>query len=217
MIRLPLARLAAIALLASTSGCSSLYYATMESFGVEKRHIMVDRVEEARDSQEDAKEQFKTTLERFKELTGADGGEVEDVYMSLAADYERSESDADEVRGRISSIESVAEDMFEEWRDEIDQIQNPEFRSQDLRLLGETRESYEDMISAMHRAEEKMDPVLQVFKDYVLFLKHRLNAEYMATLQDTVIEVEADVGALIADMEASIAEANQFIDGMPTG
>ena len=41
------------------SSCASIYYSTMETFGVEKRDILVDRVEDARDGQEDAKEQFQ--------------------------------------------------------------------------------------------------------------------------------------------------------------
>ena len=36
-------------------GCSTVYYKTMEKFGYEKRDILVDRVEDARDSQNDAK------------------------------------------------------------------------------------------------------------------------------------------------------------------
>ena len=41
----------------STNACQKAYYSTMEKFGVHKRDIMVDRVGEARDSQEEAKEQ----------------------------------------------------------------------------------------------------------------------------------------------------------------
>jgi hypothetical protein len=33
------------------TGCSSMYYGAMEKLGVHKRDIMVDRVKEARDSQ----------------------------------------------------------------------------------------------------------------------------------------------------------------------
>ncbi|KPK35247.1 MAG: DNA repair protein, partial [Nitrospira bacterium SG8_35_1] len=48
-----------------TGGCQKAYYSTMEKFGVHKRDIMVDRVEEARDSQQEAKEQFQSALEQF--------------------------------------------------------------------------------------------------------------------------------------------------------
>ena len=41
-------------------GCSSAYYGTMEKLGYHKRDLMVNRVESARDAQEDAKEQFES-------------------------------------------------------------------------------------------------------------------------------------------------------------
>jgi hypothetical protein len=59
-----------------------------------------------------------------------------------------------------------------------------------------------------------MAPVLAAFKDTVLVLKHDLNAQAVASLQGTVVEIERDVEALIDDMEASIAEADRFVAGM---
>lgn len=210
----PTRRAAALVALLAFASCSSMYYGVMESFGVEKRHIMVDRVEEAREDQEDAKEQFKTTLERFKELTSADGGDLEDTYEELSRDYERCEADAQQVRDRIDSIRDVAEDMFDEWRDEIAEIENASYRRTSEDLLEETEARYGRMYTAMKDAEAKMEPVLQAFKDQVLFLKHNLNAQLVAQLQDTVLEIEGDVDSLIADMERSIREADEFIEGM---
>ena len=69
----------------------------------------------------------------------------------------------------------------------------------------------------MQRAESKMAPVLAAFSDQVLYLKHNLNARAIASLDDTVIELEGEIAGLIADMEASIAEANTFIDAMGAG
>jgi len=48
--------------------------------GIPKRDIMVHRVEKARDTQQDAKEQFKTTLEQFSTVTEFKGGDLEAVY-----------------------------------------------------------------------------------------------------------------------------------------
>jgi len=66
----------------------------------------------------------------------------------------------------------------------------------------------------MRRAEDKMDPVLVVFLDQVLFLKHNLNAKAIASLQDELVAVEEDVALLVKDMEESIAEAEWFISTM---
>jgi hypothetical protein len=66
----------------------------------------------------------------------------------------------------------------------------------------------------MKRAETKMEPVLSAFRDQVLFLKHHLNARAVATLQDELVTIEADVASLVAEMETSIAEADAFISDM---
>ena len=57
--------LAALLVLPLLTACSSAQYAVMEKFGIHKREILVDRVEDARDSQEEAKQQFASALEEL--------------------------------------------------------------------------------------------------------------------------------------------------------
>ena len=97
------------------AGCSSAYYKTMEGLGIEKRDILVDRVEEARDAQDDASEQFASALDQFRATVNFDGGDLEEVYDRLNAEFEKSTAEAEEVSERIDSVESVAEDLFSEW------------------------------------------------------------------------------------------------------
>ena len=208
-----LALLTGVALFASA--CDKAYYGTMKKFGLEKRHILVDRVKEARDGQEEAKEQFKTTLERFKELTAFDGGELEDTYKKLLADFETCEARANEVKAHVDAIEVVAEDLFSEWKAEADEIQTKKLRWESERMLRESRDNYQDLMEAMRKAEGKMEPPLAAFKDQVLMLKHHLNAKMVASLKGDLGKIEDDVEALIAEMEASIKEADRFVDAMP--
>ena len=70
------------------------------------------------------------------------------------------------------------------------------------------------MIAAMRRAEAKVAPVLRVLHDQVLFLKHNLNAAALSSLQGEQARVEADVAALVAEMNKAIAESQAFIDKM---
>ena len=211
-----LAPLALGAGLLAGPACRSAYYATMETFGVHKREILVDRVEKGRSEQAAAQEQFKTTLQAFQELTGFEGGDLEATYSKLNRAYERSVDRADAVRERIGSIRDVAADLFEEWRDEIDEIENPDLRSKSRDLLDETRTRYDQLIAKMAAAEATMPPVLAAFKDHVLFLKHNLNAQAIASLRDTVVEIEDDVERLLGEMQASIDEADAFIAAMST-
>ncbi len=195
-------------------GCQNLYYSTMETFGYHKRDLLVSRVEDARDAQQDAKEQFKSALEKFSEVTDFKGGKLEAKYNELNIELGKSESKAKAVKKRITDVESVAKALFDEWKSELDQYSNEKLRRASEQKLGQTRQRYSYLIGAMKRAETKIDPVLVAFRDQVLFLKHNLNAQAIASLQSELASVEADITSLIKEMEASIAEANSFIQAM---
>ncbi|MDX2499143.1 MAG: DUF2959 domain-containing protein [Deltaproteobacteria bacterium] len=195
-------------------GCSSAYYGTMEKLGYHKRDLMVSRVESARDAQEDAKEEFESALEKFSSVLQFDGGKLENKYDQLKSAYDRSNARAETVRERIDSVEDVAEALFAEWEEELGQYSKASLRRSSARKLRQTRQQYSQLISAMKRAERKMDPVLTAFHDQVLFLKHNLNAKAIASLQTELGSVEAEVNSLIKDMEASIKEADAFIGSM---
>ena len=196
------------------TGCETAYYGTMEKMGYHKRDLMVNRVESARDAQEDAKEQFESALEKFSSVLQFDGGDLEDKYDQLKSAYDRSFVRAQTVRDRIDSVEDVAADLFDEWETELSEYSSDNLRRSSARKLKQTRQQYAQLIGAMKRAERKMDPVLVAFHDQVLFLKHNLNARAIASLQTELISVEAEVNSLIKDMNASIKEADEFISAM---
>lgn len=204
----------AVLTLALLVGCSSAYYKTMESFGVEKRDILVDRVEEARDAQDSASEQFASALEQFRATVAVDGGDLEDIYDRLDAEYKGSMTEAEEVSDRIDAVENVAEDLFGEWEQELEQYSRADMRRNSARLLKDTRGRYDKLMASMRRAERSMEPVLEAFHDQVLFLKHNLNARAIGALRNELDSIERDTANLIAQMQKAIAEANAFIDAM---
>ena len=198
----------------SLLGCESAYYKTMETMGYHKRDIMVERVSEARDAQEEAKEQFESALEKFSSVLGFKGGSLQEKYDQLNAEYEKSEAKAAAVRSRIASVEDVAGDLFAEWQEELKHYTSSSLRQSSARKLRETQKKYAQLIMAMKRAEGKIDPVLSAFRDQVLYLKHNLNAQAIASLQTELTSIETDVAGLIKEMENSIKEANAFIRSM---
>jgi hypothetical protein len=193
------------------AGCSSAYYSMWEKLGYEKRDILVSRIKDANQDQEDAKKQFETTLQRFKEVTNFNGGDLEAEYNKLNSSYESCEAQANDVSKRIKSVEKVAADMFEEWQNELGQYSDPKLRQASEQKMNETKARYRKLITVMKQAEARMKPVLTAFHDQVLFLKHNLNAAAIASLQTTSAGIEADVSQLIKEMNASIAEANAFV------
>ena len=201
-------------LIFSLSACSSVYYSGLEKIGIPKREVMVHRVEKARDTQEETKEQFKSALEQFTAVTQFKGGDLEATYNKLNSEYEASVKKADEVRYRISEIEDVSEALFSEWEDEITQYSSASLKRSSQNKLNETKIQYQQLIKAMKSAESKIEPILAVFKDQVMYLKHNLNAQAIASLKTELGSIKTDVSNLIAAMEKSINEANAFIRTM---
>jgi len=192
----------------------TVYYNTMEAFGKHKRDILVERVSDARDSQTEAKEQFKSALEEFSNVLNFDGGELEARYNKLNAEYEKSEAGASTVRNRIKDVKNVATALFREWAGELQEYSNERLRRVSEQKLDQTRRRYEQLIGAMERAESKIGPVLTAFHDQVLFLKHNLNAQAIASLQQELGIIEDDIASLIEEMERSIEEADAFVRAM---
>jgi hypothetical protein len=197
-----------------TIGCSttrSLYYDTWEKFGYAKRERLVDNVKEARDAQAAAKQQFTSALEQFKSVVNFEGGDLEAMYNKLNKEYERSEDRAEAVNEKITGVKRVAGALFEEWKGEIKEMQDASLRRQSQELLDKTQDSYGEMIARMDAAAATMQPVLGSFRDRVLFIKHNLNAQAIASLKGTEAELGEEIQKLIREMERSIAEADEFI------
>ena len=193
------------------AGCQTMEYAVKEKFGIHKRDILVARVQDARQAQDAARQQFASALEEFVALTGNTGGPLGERYATLAQQLERSETRATAVRDRISEIERVARALFKEWRGELDAYNDASLRAASARQLTTTEERYNALVVVMHRAAAGMDPVLVRFRDQVLFLKHNLNAQVLAQLDSNHRQLQTEIGQLIAEMEVSIREADRFI------
>ncbi|MEM9159786.1 MAG: DUF2959 domain-containing protein [Verrucomicrobiota bacterium] len=203
-----------VGLCAGMVGCQTLYYDTMEKFGVHKREILVDRVEEAKESQEEAKEQFADAFEAFVSATEVDLGELKETYDRLNGVFKESEKRANDVRERIEGVKSVAAALFKEWEEELALYTSESLKQASEEQLQGTRRLYSKLIEVMDTAEARMQPVLGSYRDQVLFLKHNLNAQAIAALNETSLEIKDEVEALIREMEASIEEANAFVEAL---
>ena len=207
-------RLLILPLFLMLTACSTMYLEALEKVGIPKRDVMVSRVEKARDTQEETKEQFKSALEQFTAATNFDGGDLEATYQKLNDAYEASVAKAEEVRSRIADIESVSEALFTEWKQEITQYSSAALKQNSQKKLSTTQTHYRQLIKSMKQAEAKIEPILTVFNDQVMFLKHNLNARAIASLKGELSTIKSDVSALVVSMEQSINEANAFISTM---
>ena len=190
--------------LITLAGCQQAYYATMEKFGVEKREILVDRVKDARDAQVEGQQQFKDALDELSQLLKFHGGDLQTKYEELDAEYQQSVKAAELVSSRINKV------------DELGQYQNASLKAQSKQKLVTTEKQFDVLLKKMRSAENKMQPVLKIMHDNVLFLKHNLNAKAIGSIQADFSGLQQDVSSLISEMNKAIADSNKFIAQMQT-
>ena len=201
----------------SLTACETVVYDALEKVGYNKRDILIDRIDAAQASQTEGQEQFKSALEQFKSVINFDGGDLEVTYDQLNDEYEASVDAADEIHERIDSVKNVADALFDEWQEELEQYSNASLRRDSERQLKDTRRRYSKVLGAMRRAEKAIDPVLASLKDNTLYLKHNLNARAIASLKNELGTVDNDVNALLTAMQQAINESNAFIDELRGG
>lgn len=193
------------------SACSSTYYDALETLGVHKRDIFVDRIEESLEVQKEGQAQFESALEQFKATIDFDGGGLEKAYNLFNDEYEDSEDAAKAISAHIASVENVADALFEEWSDELDLYTSASLRRASERQYMATQKKYRRLLASMQRVEDSMQPVLATMRDNVLFLKHNLNARAIDALKGELGNINRDVSTLVKNMQRSIQESEAFI------
>lgn len=194
------------------AGCTTIKYNTLEKIGIHKRDILVGNVEDTRDAQQDAQEQFQDALERFGNIVNVEDTDLKKAYNQLNNEYEDSRDAAEEVTEQIEDVEEVATDLFDEWREENKAYSDAVLRRDSESKLRDTEARYKEMLGSMKQAEASMQPVLSTLFDNVLYLKHNLNAQAVGSLRTTFNELEGDIDVLVERMNQSIARSNDFIN-----
>ena len=197
-----------------TAGCSQMYYSGMEKVGIHKRDIMVDRVEDVQESQEEAQKEFKSALEHFRTLVNIKDTSLKEAYEDFNDQYEDAKEASEEVSENIDKLEDVSLALFQEWEEEIQEYQNKKLQSQSKKKLRDTRAKYNKMMHSMRKSEKSMEPILATFHDNVLILKHSLNAQAIGALQGEFKNLKGDISTLIKQMNSSIKESDKFIKEM---
>jgi Protein of unknown function (DUF2959) len=206
----------ALVSLGLTTGCQSIYNATMENvLGYEKRELLKKSVVSLQAEQKDAQKEFKDAMTRLKELYAFNGGELESVYNRLKSSYESCESESKSVHSRIENMEDIANSMFSEWEKELQQYTNPTLAASSREQLRSTKERYTQLATTVRAAESAMQPVLAQIKDNVLYLKHNLNAAAIGSLRGEASNIQNQIEQLLSRMNASIAESESFIKSLP--
>lgn len=182
---------------------------------IDKRNKLKKSVLSLNEAQYEAVAQFKDTYEQFKKISGFQGGELEKEYKRVEESYNESLKKANAVRSRIKAVNNAAEALFDQWNEDVKQMEDEQLRRNSREQFCQCLTKFDEVRASLKLVEKSMDPVITKFKDVVLALKHRLNAQALDSLTGEVERIQSQVDRLISDMEAAIQEAEKFLTNSP--
>ena len=193
------------------SGCSTVYYNFWETFGKEKRELLQSHVTEAKEGQEEVKEQFQSVLERIKHEYSFEGGSLEETYEKLQEDYEEAAAESSALSARVEKVSEIGEDLFEEWENEAQNLDNKRYKRDSLQKLRGTKKQFKKMLASMLAVEKNLDATLKQFHDQVIYLKHNLNAKALGSFKGEFQSIQDDMRKLVRQINQSSQEAEEFV------
>lgn len=185
-------------------------YSGYEMIGVQKRDLLKRDIARTREDQKEAGESLENALEKLRRLYAVPESQLSGQYRELKNAFDRAESKTKDVRSSHEKMQTVARDLFREWENEISEIQTPELKSKSRAKLEASKTKFAELDRSLDAAESKIDPVLIKLKDHVLYLKHNLNAESLASLKTERDRIGREIDGLLRDLKNAVARAESF-------
>ena len=194
-------------------GCrSSTYYNAMDTVGYEKREMLTDRVQEARNSQVEARQQLQTALYTLRRVESVPAGQLPELRDDLDSEVGKTKDKIEDLKDDIASVESIAASLFDEWEEDLVKFDSAELREKSRQDLTATKRGYSEMIGALRDTQQRLETVIMPLEDQVLFLDHAANAGQTPRKSEKLDEVREQISGLIEELDDSIDRTERFIE-----
>lgn len=194
------------------SSCQSFYYTTMAQFGVEKRDILIDRVDTLTEAIGRLTEKFDLMTTTYRETIHLEGGDLVEMHKTFAKSYRSSESAAKTVSSRTTDLHSIAGAFFDDWKERSNEIVDEELRRQSIGNFGMVQRNYTELVRTIRGLEADLDPIMTRFNDHVVYLKLNLHSNTLASLQEGEQALFADVEEIRAKMGETAEATREFAE-----
>lgn len=193
------------------TGCKSFYYDALEHTGIHKRDLLMQRIEKVRDAQTAAQKQFEATLLEYRSVVLFQSGDLNERQAQLEEDYRAAQLRARNVRYHLQGVDSVADDLFSEWKAELKGYRTAELRRAAEADYDRTRQQYQALRDQLNETEARLQPLLDLLGDQMLSLRHSLNARTISRSSDAYTQLEHDMKSLFEEMTRANDQADMFI------
>lgn len=178
--------------------------------GPQRAAKLASRVEDSRQALQQTKIHIQEALAAASAMGETEGGKLESDFKHLDSQVKDTGEKIIEFRNRMAEMNKASDDYFMRWATELDRYTTEELRKRDEARLEETRGRYNEVVTAMQRPDDKLNPLWAQLHDLALFLNHNLNPEGVSSVKDTIKKLNADAADLYTLIDAAVGEADNF-------
>jgi hypothetical protein len=213
MTRISLTTMALAASALLGFGCkSSTDYAAMEKVGVERREILNQRLEAARNSQVEARGELEAALFALQRVPSAPASELPQIQKDLADRVGQVRDERGDLQSDIAAVESVASSMFADWELELAKSSDEQLREKSRTELEAMRAKYRRLIASLRNTDQRLSASIPMLEDQVMFLEHAATAGAPPPNAEKLDQVQEQISSLIEDLDGSIDSTQKFIN-----
>ena len=160
-----------------------------------------------------AKERAHGAVNALRAIVASDfQGDAVSAYAEYMTAIENSEEQAEKLRDSIEEMKDSSDPVFEQWAEDLKDINSVELRQRSRNRLMETRERYHAIVAAAEPALVSYDAVNHSLRDHALFLGNALNPVAVSEIQGEARALAKRVTELDSEFDACLKAARAYVE-----
>jgi len=167
-----------------------------------------------------SKQRAQTAVEAVEAIVASNfQGEATQAYAEFVELVERSEEQSETLDESIDDMKDAAEQVFDQWADNIKMIVNVEMRQQSRRRMLDTRDRYDAIVRAVEPAQASYVEVNQSLNDHMLFLGHDFNPAAVEQVRGAVRDLARQTAEFDREIDTCLVATRAYVDAssLPVG
>lgn len=183
----------------------------IEIFGVQFRDQIRTETQTSRDHLQKINESLGRALANMKTLYAAKTGQFQPSFDGMSEASTDLKNQTEAFTQAIKSLEGTAIKALSVWKSESSGLRTEDLKAQSEKSLQETREAYAENIKGLRLIDKRLKQTLPPFFNHVGFVRSKLNAKAIASLQGMAVRLQIQLENLAGETEATVKATDQFI------
>lgn len=180
--------------------------------GLQEVDGLVGRVERVHFEAEIARARSREALETLRLIVSDEfRGDPVVAYGHFVETVEVSVEQAESLQESLEPLHEAAEDVFGQWREDLETFSTERLRQRSAARLKETKKRYDQVVAAVEHASKLYGSYNQGLEDHVLFLGHDFNAASVAEIRREVETMGTWAAELDNRLGAVLTVAEEYV------